>query len=73
MKKITLALLVLSSFIFANTFKGCYKTDISENERIFSCPTGDYRVIYKNSDKEKVIEFMKIGEPAKIIQNIYRK
>lgn len=73
MKKIIFILLAISSFALASNLKGCIKTNIGKVESIFSCSTGDYRVVYENKKKEHVAEFIKIGEPAKIIQYINKK
>jgi len=66
-------LFITSGFAFASELKGCVKTDIGELESIFSCPTGDYRVIYDSKRKKIITEFKKIGEPAKVIQYITNK
>mgnify|MGYP005984662607 CR=1 FL=1 len=78
MKKVLISMMIISSFLFADSPKECKETKLTETTSILACPSGDYEATFeirmKKRDMTEAPKLKLLGkrEPD-IINNYTRK
>ena len=75
MKKNLISLMIMSSFLFANTPDECKETKLTETTSILACPSGDYEATFelrsKKRDMAEVPKLKLLGKREPDIINNY--
>ena len=53
MKKVLISLIMISSFLFADSHDECKETKLTETTSIFACPSGDYEATFELRSKKR--------------------